>query len=309
MKTMMKIAAALVSVAGFLLFAGNSRASRPAIQTALFECPAIQVVTIPGNPLTIKVAGDGSYQVLHSAAPPSRRRMVYHYLDDLGDAGLFVRYNNLVLQPDFFCHNTSGVPVTFPPSGLYAPWSLVSQSNLTGDGSSARPWRVDTALRSQATGVTLSSHTSYTNGSNSLRIDWQVCLPNNGTVATYLAADFYLQNDIYNDLAYGVYDPASGTVGSVNEKLTWLESLTPLTGGSRFAATDTRNLWAAIGTMGTPGAGFNNTINENAIDNGAGLQWEQAVNGCASFSAAWIFAQSPNLEPPTDVIFIPRIMR
>jgi hypothetical protein len=235
--------------------------------------------------------------------------MVYHYLDDLGDAGLFVRYNNQVLQPDFYCHNTSGVPVTTPPSGLYNPWSLVSQSNLTGDGSSARPWRVDTALKSQATGVTLSTHTSYANGSNALRIDWQVCLPSNGTMATFLAADFYLQNDIYNDLAYGVYDPASGTVGSVNEKLTWLESFTPQTAGSRYASAASGNLWSAIGTRGTPGAGFNNTINENAIDNGAGLQWEQAVNGCASFSATWNFAQTPNLEPPTDVIYIPRIMR
>jgi hypothetical protein len=47
--------------------------------------------------------------------------MVYHYLDDLGDAGLFVRYNNLVLQPDFYCHNTSGVPVTFRPPAYARP--------------------------------------------------------------------------------------------------------------------------------------------------------------------------------------------
>jgi hypothetical protein len=182
----------------------------------------------------------------------------------------------------------------------------VSQSGLTGDGSPARPWKVDTALKSQATGATLSSHTSYTIGSNFLRIDWQVCLPKSGTMATFLAADFYLQNDINYDLGYGVYDPASGTVGSVNEKLTWLESFTPQTAGSRYSSAGSRDLWTAIGTMGTPGAGFKNSINETAIDNGAGLQVG------AGSERLHIVQRHLELRPDgltEGVIFIPRIMR
>jgi hypothetical protein len=252
--------------------------------------------SISGSPLSIVAGQDGSYQVYFNG-PSGRLTQVYQPLFDEADSGLFVKYKNWIIGPDFWNHKTSA-------ANTYDSWASTSQTAVAGSGSNAAPWFIDTKVEHPASGVKLTARTTYVNGSNYFRIDWDVCTPAAGAVTTYLAADFYMQGGD-QDPSFGVYDGTSGSVGAANESLSWLQSFTPLTPARRYFTGSPSALWAAIGVQGAPGPGLNNTVNNSAIDNAGGLQWDLNVNGCARVSANWSFGGKATGR---SVIFVPNIL-
>ena len=245
---------------------------------------------ITGSPLTINVARDGSYQVNHDGVDPSTPGQVYYTEDPEADAGIFVWYGSYVIGPDFDNHETSA-------SNSYDAWSNVSQSAVSGAGTSGDPYVVTTNLSNTASGVTASVDTSYVDGADFFRIDWEICTPEPGPISTFLAADFYLQG---SDSGFGYYDAATGSVGGYNANQDWFQIYTPVTPPSAYMEAYYGTIWDAIGEAGVRGTGFNNTIDTDDIDNGGGLQWNRTVSGCASFASFWSFGTTPVL-PPTSV--------
>lgn len=253
---------------------------------------------IAGSPITIVIGKDASYQVYYTALG-SRASQVYQPLFDEADAGLFVSYAGYVVGPDFWSHFTTA-------ANAYDAWQSVSQSGVTGSGTPAAPWLVQTVVRHPSSGVRLTANTRYANGANSFRIEWEICLPAAGNASAFLAADYYMQGGDL-DRSYGVYDSSSGAVGATNASMTWLQAFAPLSPADRYFAGAPGSLWAAIGQSGAPGPGFNNAVNTAPLDNAAGLQWNRALNPCGQISADWIITGLDAANSTT--LFMPFLFR
>jgi hypothetical protein len=96
------------------------------------------------------------------------------------------------------------------------------------------------------------------------------------------------------------YDEATGSVGGSNEAGDWYQFFTPITPASHFMEAFYGDIWDAIGSAGAPGPGFDDTLLEFLEDNGAGLQWDDTIDGCENYSIFWSFGEIPT-PPPTSV--------
>ncbi|MGB3714220.1 MAG: hypothetical protein WA996_07310 [Candidatus Promineifilaceae bacterium] len=224
---------------------------------------------------------------------PTRPGQVFPTSADEADAGLFLWFGGFAVGPDFDNHASGSA------SNSYSPWLNTNQSDVLGSGAIADPWIVETDVENLDTSATMAADTIYVNGDEYFRIDWEIRVPSSGAASTFLAADFYLQG---SDDGYGYYDAATGSVGGFNEPQDWFEIFTPVTPPSAYYEGYYRDVWNLIGTADVPGTGFNSTIDNTLVDNGAGLQWDRTIDGCAAFTAFWSFGDTPVL-PPTSVSF------
>jgi hypothetical protein len=246
---------------------------------------------IVGSPLTINVAMDASYQVIHDLVDPLSPGQVFPTSAEEADAGLFLWFGGFAVGPDFDNHASGSA------SNSYSPWLNTNQSDVLGSGTIADPWIVETDVENLDTGVTMAADTIYVNGDDYFRIDWEICVPTSGAASTFIAADYYLQG---SDDGYGYYDADSGSVGGFNEPQDWFEIFTPVTPPSAYYEGPYGSVWDRIGSAGVPGAGFDDTIVNTLVDNGAGLQWDFTADGCTEFRSFWSFGDTPVL-PPTSV--------
>lgn len=253
----------------------------------LLEPDEVGFTAITGSPLTVNVASDGSYQVIHDSVSETPGQ-VYYSGWDIADAGLFLWFDGYVIGPDFANHPSGSA------SNSYDAWVYVDQSPVIGSGAPGNPWTVTTDLIHPDSGATLSSQTSYVDGNDFFRMDWEICLPHPANVSTFLAADYYLQG---SDSGFGYYDPVTGSVGGYNAAQDWFQIFTPIRPASHYLEARYYEIWNAIGSAGFPGTGFTDTLNPFLIDNGAGLQWDVTINGCSTVSAFWSFGETPTIPP------------
>lgn len=187
-------------------------------------------------------------------------------------------------------------PSSIPAGGSANPrttYTEVSQTPVTGSGSSADPFRVVTVVAAGTTGIVLTETDSYVVGTESYRTDVQVTNGGNASQSfiLYRAGDCYLQNsdDGFGDL---LPDGQVGCRGSDDGGLTpglRIERWIPITGGSSAYEAGYNAVWAAIGTQ----TAFPNTcLCTSYIDNGAGLSWSSslAVGASATFSHLTVFS-------------------
>lgn len=135
---------------------------------------AVGYTVIGGSPLTINVATDASYQVIHEDVDPTLPGQVYPVLGEEADAGIFLWYDGVAVGPDFINHASGSL------SNSYSPWVNTDQSTVAGSGTSSDPWIVETVVENASTGATMTVGTIYTNGDEYFRIDWQICLTSTG---------------------------------------------------------------------------------------------------------------------------------
>lgn len=253
---------------------------------------AVGYTAIVGSPLTINVAKDASYQVKHDGVDPTSPGQVYDDNDEEADSGIFLWFDGVAVGPDFSNHEGGTA------SNNYSDWVGTSQSSVTGSGTSADPWIVETDVENADTGATMTVGTIYVNGDDHFRINWQICLTQTGAASTFLAADYYLEG---SDYGYGFYDEESGSVGGYNETQDWYQVFTPITPADFYYEGYYGTVWDLIGYESVPGNGFNNTISSEHIDNGAGLQWNTTIDGCSEFSSFWSFGELPIIPTTTSV--------
>lgn len=268
-------AAAVLTSACALLAAGPAVAGAVEITSA---GPLTAVVA--GEQLGCQVAhrNDSALELYPSAARP-------------GDCGTFV-----VVGADLYAPVVSGAASAI---GARTAWTPVSQTPVTGSGSSGSPFRVTTVAAAGATGLRASQVDSYIIGQESYRTD--VTLQNTSGAALsgviYRAGDCYLQS---SDTGFG-FANGTGAVGcsltANNSPVDRIEEWFPITGGNQYMQAAFSQVWAHIGTH-TP---FPNTTRATErLDNGAGISWTYtlAPGASATFSHYTTFSPTGVSGPP-----------
>lgn len=214
-----------------------------------------------------------------------------------GDCGTFLVVNDVLYAPDFASHNGSATGSL----GTYTPFTPVSQSTVTGSGTSVDPYQVVTVADAGATGLRITQTDSYVVGLESYRTDTQIS--NTGgssqSLILYRAADCYLGG---SDSGYGFVVTATGAVAcSINPDNTppdRIEQWLPITGGNDYYQDGYSEVWSAISTH----ASFPNTCDcSSQIDNGAGISWSFSIPSGGQATRSHLTTFSPTGELPLTV--------
>src|SRR5258706_9226149 len=90
---------------------------------------------IRGNPLTVNVWSDGSFQVFNASVPGHGQ--IYPTTNQHGDMGVFANIDNKLYAPDFLSHGGTATANL----GTYLPWQTLSMSPVTGSVTVGSPFR------------------------------------------------------------------------------------------------------------------------------------------------------------------------
>jgi hypothetical protein len=238
-----------------------------------------------GNELGCQVghAGDARAELFPSAAKP-------------GDCGTFVFTGGTLYAPAFRQHDSSAASAI----GTNTPFTPVSQSPVSGQGTDRSPFKITTVADAGSSGVRVTEVDTYVVGQESYRTD--VTLANSGsapaTGVIYRAGDCYLQE---RDTGFGFVDEANKAVGcsinANNSPAGRIEQWYPITGGNQYVEGRFSDVWALIGTH----APFPNTTRATeSVDNGAGISWNFSVppGGQSTFSHYTTFSPRGVAGPP-----------
>ncbi len=191
-------------------------------------------------------------------------------------------------------------PASIPAGNSPVPFTVVSQSAVTGSGTASDPFKIETVVAVGDTGLSIREVDSYQVGQETYRTDVTVenSSPNSKVVIVYRAGDCYLQG---SDAGFGAVDPVSGSVTCVASDdggLTSgnrIEQWIPLTPGSHYYESSYFNVWSEIAA----GNEFPDTCTcDTYLDNGAGLSWSLVVPAGGSVVVSHLTVFSPlGLEP------------
>jgi thrombospondin type 3 repeat protein len=265
---------AVVATAGLVFGAAASSAGADATISSSGPLTAITI----GSDLACQVShtGDTSFEFFPGGQSP-------------GNCGTFLSFGGALYAP-----NNAGV------SGHIA-FTPVSQSGVTGSGSTGDPFTVVTTVDVGTTGAQIIETDTYVVGSESYRTDVQLSGARaGGSFILWRAADCYLQN---SDRGYGTVG-GNGIVacrgvnpdGSPGPRL---EAWTPITPGSSFYEAPYGDVWTAISQQQP----FGNTCAcDQLIDNGAGLSWSGTLpqGGSLTFSHDTLLSPTAGGPPAGD---------
>lgn len=249
------------------------------------------VTTISGNPLTIHIGDDHSFQVFHDSFPGTGQ----FYPDDAtgtADMGWIVHADGTQYAPDFDDHSSSTATGNL---GSYTPYAAPGRtvSAVSGSGTSASPYEVTITAALGASGLTSTEVVRYVNGENFFRKSFT--LTNNGDVSQ--SVNIFLGGDIYlADSDDGIPYRTGNSVGGSNCPVApaTLPNYHVLyiaqTPADRWSGNSYGNIWTQIGN-GT----LDNALATGCIDNGAALQWNRTLAAGASVTidAATSFGDIP----------------
>ena len=238
-----------------------------------------------GNELSCQVAhtGDSVLELFPSSVKP-------------GDCGTFVAVGDTLFAPDFANHDRSATGL----AGSTTPFSPVSQSDVSGQGTAASPLQVTTVAGVGGTGLTVTEKDSYVTGQESYRTDVTIRNTGGGAVSgiLYRAGDCFLQE---SDTGFGFVDDANKAVGcsinANNSPPARIEQWFPITGGNQFMEAGFSEVWRAIAArQPLP----NTSRSGESIDNGAGISWSFSVapGAAATFSHYTTFSPRGVAGPP-----------
>jgi uncharacterized repeat protein (TIGR01451 family) len=249
-------------------------------------------IASPG-PLTSIFLGDElSAQIAHSGDTDYE---VYPPDTIPGDYGTFLFLGGVLYSPDFADHGGTATDSI----GTYTAYTPVSQSGVTGSGTSGDPYAVTTVASVGTTGLSVTQTDSYVVGDEFYRTDMVFTNSTNAPISAvlYRAMDCYLGG---SDSGYGVV--SGGAVGCAvnanNSPPARIEELVPITSGNAYYEAFYDDVWAAIGAH----TAFNNTCQcDNQIDNAAGVSWNINVpaNGSLTVSHYTVFSPTGNLAITT----------
>lgn len=220
-----------------------------------------------------------------------------------GDCGTMVALGGALYTPDFSNHGgtaTSGL-------GTRTPFTPVSQTGVTGTGSTNNPFKVVTKVNVGSTGLRISEVDSYVSGDEAYRTDVAVTNGGGGVLAgqLYRAGDCYLQE---SDVGFGFVDQAQRAAGcsanANNSPPARIEQWFPTTGGNQFMEGGFSEVWSTIGAQGA----LPNTCKcAEQLDNGAGLSWGFSLRAgqTATFSSYTVFSPRGISGPPRPPLFGP----
>ncbi|MGC2628020.1 MAG: hypothetical protein WA269_14405 [Candidatus Udaeobacter sp.] len=228
------------------------------------------------GPLThVWIGNDLSCQVQHIDDAPDYE----FYGPDIfpADAGTFIAMGGTLYAPDFANHDYSSALFFL---GDYTPFTPVSQTAVTGSGTTADPFKVITIVDAAATGLRIQQTDTYVAGREYYTT--QIMMSNNGFVTAsgvlYRAADAFLGG---SDTGYGFTDVFSGnrnavgcSVNANNSPPGKIEEFIPLTDTNNFFQDEFDVVWNAIGSkMSLVDSAASTTL----LDNALAISWNFSV--------------------------------
>lgn len=258
--------------------------------------PTFRIIT--GNPLTVHVGSDGSFQVFN-ATVPGQGQIFPGSCISTADMGIFADFGGILYAPNFADHPcgsaTGGI-------GTYTPWTQTSLSPVTGTGTAADPFTVVVVLDAAATGVRLTATVTYVNTENFFRIA-KVFSSTAAAVVTmrvFEGADIFLAGSDSGIpfLAPGTQSPGGQVCSGPSYTILFI----PITPATAYSANGYSTVWSQIGA-----AQLSNTVAAGCIDNGAANQWDRVlnpgssvtINSAASFGVIPPIAGGPSANVPT----------
>jgi uncharacterized repeat protein (TIGR01451 family) len=195
-------------------------------------------------------------------------------------------------------------PAAIPAGESAAPrttFTAVSQSPVTGAGTSANPFTIVTVVDLGTSGLRLTQTDRYIVGQESYRTD--VRLDNTGPTPVdaivYRVGDCFLQS---SDSGYGVVGSPAGAIACTTMPPPntggRIEQWYPITPGSHYLHDFYATVWATVGAQ----VPFPDTCAcTTFLDNGAGLSWNVTVPAGGSVTVSNITTFSPTGEAPLAV--------
>lgn len=242
--------------------------------------------TINGNPLTVRVGDNNSFQVLNSAVPGVGQ----FYPDsssDTGDMGWIIQVGGNQFAPTFDAAGSLGATV---------PYASPAVSAVSGAGTGASPYQVTVDGALGATGITTRQVVSYVNGNNyySMRMTLTNASSTAQSARIFLGGDIYLAGD---DSGIPTHQGASGAVGGSDcgAVPSYFILFIPQTPVTAWTGDSYSSVWSQIGA-----GALNNALATGCMDNGAALQWDRSIPAGASVSveASVSFGDIPVIVGP-----------
>lgn len=216
------------------------------------------------------------------------------------------------VSPEFFGDTACGTllavdgtlygPPKIPAGGNANPrtgFTAVSQTAVTGTGTSLDPFTVVTVVALGTSGLQITETDSYVVGEESYRTDVTVTntTTTGKTAILYRAGDCFLQN---SDRGFGSADAATGAVSCVAGVVdssgntvpgTRIEQWFPLSSGGHYYEDFYSSVWAKIGSQQP----FADSCGQcsSYVDNGAGLSWDLALAAGGSLTRSHLTVFSP----------------
>lgn len=250
---------------------------------ALALLPAsAHAVTIDGDQLDIHLDGDGNVQVLalgqssFSFYPPGT---------EAGDAGFFIRSAG----------TTYGPPLAAGPKDVN--FTPVSQDGVTGSGT-----KQQVTTYKAGTVAEVTQTTTYVNGTRSFKQRFDVKNISGGSLSyqAFAAADLYLEG---SDNGIGFFAPGPPrVVGGLSEATGRAGGLSEVSGypWSAYQEASYDDIWDNVFS-----GGLENSIVAGLIDNGIGVQWNEAGLGAgstASYEVEWLFGLAGLTATPPSAL-------
>jgi len=242
----------------------------------------VTVRTISGNPLTINVGSDNSFQV-YTSLVPGQGQFFPTGNTTVADYGVFVRRAGTLFAPAFDTRNTATSSI-----GTFTAWSSTSISNVSGSGTTGDPFTVTVVNNTGSAGLTTTMTVTYVNGENFFRKSIAIATSDGTPYDVFLGGDNYLASS-----DSGIPFTQSGAVGGQTcQPPTYSILMIPLTPADRYSARGYSTVWSEIG-----GGSLSNVIDTGCRDNGAALQWQNRT-GATTIVAATSFGEIPPIVAP-----------
>ena len=192
-------------------------------------------------------------------------------------------------------YGPASVPAGYAGKPAYTP---VSQTAVTGSGTSGDPYKIVTVVELGSSGLQLTETDSYVVGDESYRTDVQLHNTSASSIEAivYRAGDCYLQN---SDLGFGSVETSTGAVACVSAVEespevfvpgSRIEQWFPLSPGSSYYEAGYFEVWNAT----VSGAAFPNSCRcTEHIDNGGGLSWNVTIPAGGSITRSNLITFSP----------------
>jgi hypothetical protein len=216
-----------------------------------------------------------------------RRLELYPSGSTPGDCGTLLAVGPTLYSPAFAQHTSTATSL-----GATTAFTAVSQTDVSGSGTTAAPFAVTTVYDAGTTGLRITEIDTYVTGQEYYRTD--VTIRNGGaagqTGVLYRAGDCYLQE---SDTGFGFVEAANNGPGCAknanNAPAGRIEQWVPLTAGSSYMEDRFGAVWTAISTRQP----LPNTCKcAEAVDNGVGLSWSFSVapGTSSTFSHLTVFS-------------------
>jgi hypothetical protein len=254
-----------------------------AMPIAALAAPTIKTIT--GAPLTLNVASDGSMQVFNTAVPGQGQ--IFPTSSQYGDMGVFASIDGRLFAPDFADHGGTATGNL----GAYTPWSQGFISEVSGDGTSARPFAVSVRLGAPGIDVALLETISYVSGLNYFRVSMQWITSSQHQVRAFLAADIFLASSDFGVFTFEPQLRAPGGTACDQTNGVYNILLIPITPASAYSSAFYGDIWSEVGAQALD----NQSTAGSCVDNGSALQWDNVFRegSAATINAAVSFGDIP----------------